>query len=98
MPMIIGYNSNEGLITLMKRFKPGNPNSTEIEYEYFVPQQMDLPPGSVLKEEICDKLRMVYSNDRSNDRFLVSIPCTFFPIVQSIFQFLLNVKKDCRML
>lgn len=71
--MIIGYNSNEGLLISMKPFQPGNPNYKGIEYEYFVPQQMNLEPDSDLKKEICEKLKKVYLNDRSIDKYRVSI-------------------------
>lgn len=70
--MIIGYNSNEGLISIVPAFKPGNPLSTEIEYDYFIPQQMNLPAGSELRKEIVQKLRTVYSNERPGDKYLVS--------------------------
>lgn len=73
--MIFGYCSNEGLlISLGGKFsyKPGNSQTDEIEYEYFIPHQMKLTDGCDLKRELCDKLKTMYSNDRSGDVYLVS--------------------------
>lgn len=75
--MIIGYNSNEGLISMLPAFSPGNPGSTEIEYENFIPHQMNLLANSDLREEICDKLRTVYSNQKSGDKYLVCVITAF---------------------
>lgn len=75
VPMIIGYCSNEGLLfALLSKdlsYKPGNSKTLDIEYQYYVPQQMNLSEDSDLKKELCAKLKKMYSNDRSNDKYLV---------------------------
>lgn len=73
VPMIIGYNSNEGLMILLDDMKPGSPPNPEIVHEHFIPQQLNLHDDSELKKEILKKLQERYSNERPGDRFLVSI-------------------------
>lgn len=77
--MMIGHNSNEGLVILLEDMKSGNPPNAPIQYDYYVPQQMNLKPDSDLRKEIVEKMKKVYSNDNSGDRFLVSI--LFFLII-----------------
>lgn len=76
VPMMIGFNSNEGLVFFMSEIVKNKKLSREIVYERFIPPQMNLPLESPLRKEITDKLRKVYSNDTSGDIFLVSIALT----------------------
>lgn len=72
VPMIIGYNSNEGLIILLEKLNPAAPKDPKIPYEHFVPLQMNLPADCEERQKICEKLKAAYSNDRSGDECLVS--------------------------
>lgn len=70
--MMIGYNSNEGLLALLADIGEIKANTTEIQYQYFVPHQMNLSVDSVLHKEIVEKFRKKYSADRPGEKFLVS--------------------------
>lgn len=71
IPMIIGYNSNEGALIYQINRKT-DIHKTNIVYENYIPQQMNLPTDSDLRRKICEKLKKTYSNDHSADKCLVS--------------------------
>lgn len=73
VPMIIGYNSNEGLVVLFDQISTNSTISDQnINFERFIPYQMKRHLNDNMKKEIEMKLMQIYSNDRPGDKFLVS--------------------------
>lgn len=80
VPMIIGYNSNEGLISLLPEFSSFKGETEDIPYGQYIPHQMNLSPEDLLCKEICEKLEKQYSASRPGERFLVTIQTLHFLI------------------
>lgn len=72
VPMMIGYNSNEGLFALLADIGEINRDTTDIPYQYYIPHQMNLAVDSPLNTKIVEMFSRQYLVDRPGDKFLVS--------------------------
>lgn len=70
VPILLGTNSNEGLIFLpLLKSK----ESTDIDYESFVPHVLNHPKGSKLSQHVAKKIQIFYETLYKDDRYKLMV-------------------------